>query len=127
MISKACVRKSDLKNDFLKEYKRKMMNDWRSGKKNHLEILRTKANAEDATIREISEYTKACNKRKAFLQKEKERVKLYRQKRKRKYSQYDSAPPKQQQNEDRVAKKRSDKVKEKKRNKTKEIAFVYLP
>lgn len=111
MISKACVRKSDLKNDFLKEYKRKMMNDWRSGKKNHLEILRTKANAEDATIREISEYTKACNKRKAFLQKEKERVKLYRQKRKRKYSQYDSAPPKQQQNEDRVAKKRYDKVK----------------
>ena len=95
-------------------YKRKMMKDWRARKKNHLEILRTKANAENATIRVISEYTKVCNKRKAFLQKEKERVKLYREKRKRKYSQYDYAPLKQQQNEDRVANKHYFKVKVKK-------------
>ena len=98
-----------------REYKRKMMREWRARKKNHLDVLRTKANAEDATIREISEYTEAFNKRKYFLEKERARVKLYRQKLEQKYSQYDSAALKQHSNQDRVAKKLStDKVKSKK-------------
>ena len=90
---------------YTRECKRQMMREWRTGKKTQLEILRVKANSKDATTRVKLEYKQVCKTRKEFLDKEKKRVKFYRQKLKRKYAQYDSATPKQQQNEDLVVKR----------------------
>ena len=106
-----------------REIKKQMMRDWRAGKKTQLEIFRARANAKDATIRVKSEYAEVCKKRKDFLEKEKKRVKLYRQKLKRKYAQDDFTAHMQQHIEDRIVKKlkenkvKTKKLKQKQRNK----------
>ena len=72
-------------------YRRNQKRNWRASKRNTLESLRVAANGESATIATILQYKNALNKRKTYLKKERERVKLYRQKQKTNSLQHDSA------------------------------------
>ena len=61
-------------------------------KMNTLKLLRIEANAEGATTNTVLMYKNALNERNTFLKKERERVALYRQKKKTEKLQQGSAP-----------------------------------
>ena len=112
MIPDALVREHVFKKSFLKmdkrQYQRKKMREWRAVRNNTFKKLRTEANTKDATTSAILKYTKVFKERNYFLQKEKERVKLYRQKLKIKYSHNDPSARKQKQNKASMQKTKFD-------------------
>ena len=83
------------------------MREWWAAKYNRFRILRTAANAKDATIDAISKYTEASEEKQDFLIKEKQRVQIYRQKLKAKYKQNNSAAHREKQRKDLAVEKRN--------------------